>query len=160
MKRILNFGLLIAAVLLMTVPAEAQTTLNPSNVKLFNTYSITNSTSYTASLKDTSDPITVAGAGLVSLTLTVRDTAAVDYFVDKRIRNAIGDTSWTNILTDSLINDGASSNSGKRQEYVLRVPGTEKFAGIDVAIRTRKAFRASGQGTSSATFSEKLNFKP
>ena len=95
---------------------------------------------------------------MLTLTITVLDTASLDIFVDKKLRTDPLST-WTVILTDSLINTGATSNSGKTLEYALRAQGVEKSNCIDCVYRTRTAFRASGNGVTSATYTESWNWR-
>jgi len=138
---------------------EAQTRFNPNSQKLYYTHSLDSvSTAYVTNTKDTSLVITVGGASAITFTVTVADTALMDYFVDYKVVGT--NTSWNVGLTDSLINNGASSNSGLTKEFPFRSPGTEKYAGLVYQIRTRKNWRNVTQGVTSATFTEKLNYKP
>jgi hypothetical protein len=157
MKRLWILG---ACLLQFIAFLDAQTFKSPAGTATFYRHTIALDAAYTSSQNDTSGSVTIGGATYLTVTVTVNDSAKLDYYVDKRIRNAIGVTTWTNIITDSLINTSSTSNSGLKQEYILRLPGTEKLDGMDVNIRTRKAWRASQPGTSSATYSEILNWKP
>jgi hypothetical protein len=90
--------------------------------------------------------------------VTVKDTALLDYYIDYKV---IGlNTAWTNGLTDSLINNGATSNSGATKQFTWRNTTTEKYGGLNYNLRTRKSFRNVTQGVSTATYYEKLYYKP
>ena len=112
---------------------------------------------YAVSQKDTSASVYIGGAGAISFEVTVADTASIDYYVDYKIDGT--GTAWTNALTDSMINTGAASNAGYSQEYFFRNNTLEKYGGLNYYIRTRCAFRASGVGVSSATYTQKIFYK-
>ena len=158
--------ILIAFLLVLAVPLEAQMQHQPLARELEMSYYIPNNATpavtihakaYAASQKDTSASVYIGGAGAVSFVVTALDTATLDFYIDYKLDGT--NTSWAVGLTDSKINTGTTSNTGLSQEYIWRSHTVEKYGGLKYYIRTRAAFRASGQGVSSATYSEQIIFK-
>ena len=113
---------------------------------------------FTSTQSDTSETIHPGYAESITFKLTPIDTATLDYYVQYKIVGT--NTSWTTALTDSLINTGTTSNTGKTQEYIFRNHTVEKYGGLDFQVRTVKVFRASGNGVTSPRYTESINYRP
>ena len=142
MKRILIVALVCALVLGASL-AGAQTRENPNaQTSPYFYYALATDKAYTPSQNDTL-PGATAGTGtkglcsarLLSLWASANDTIAADIYVQRKNRS---DTTWTTVHTDSLVYLGR--NIGK--EYSLRSGATEKFAGIEGALRVVFVTRA------------------
>lgn len=142
--------------------AQASRNMNPDH--MYYAKSLTTANAYADSDTDTlpkagsvwasgTDYDRVGGASAHELEITVNDSAAIDVYADY-IEGTKG--AWTNGLTDSLIN---TTNAGTTKLFTIKSNATEKHAGLNVKWRYRIAFRASGNGVSSSTYSATVNWK-
>jgi len=163
------FAIILAFLVTLALPADelfAQTKAKPTATSLgylFNMHPSKDSTSvvskhFASAQSDTSETIHVGYAKAITFALTPVDTASLDYYVQYLVVGT--NTSWTTALTDSLINTGVTSNTGKTQEYIFRNHTVEKYGGLNFQVRTVKVFRGSGNGVTSAFYTEKVNYVP
>jgi len=145
MKHSLIFALCVA-VLLIAVPAFAQVGVSSIGVKFSNL-------TYAAAGADTSSSQNVAAARFLSLVITTADSAELDIVVQYKKDN----TTWTTVLTDSLITTTAA---GATQEYSLRDGDSDLFDYIAYGTRVIVTGQASGCGVTTPTFTAKWIYKP
>lgn len=94
-----------------------------------------------------------AAASIITLTVDVSDTGNVKVEVKTRTRSAGygAASSWSAILTDSLVNTGASASSGLVKEFSLKDGDSDLFDAVDqeyMVILTHSAWGSNDtQGT-------------
>lgn len=145
----------LIAVLFMALAASlalAQTTsLDPASAAPYywNVYS---GKAYADSQIDTSRIFTVGGVSRLSLRCTALDSASWVTHIDYRTSSS---ASWALVATDTVIATAATVD-----EYVIRNATTENVPGVSGQIRIRKAWAASGNGVTTATYSDQLIWRP
>jgi hypothetical protein len=145
MKRIVLFAVAVLFLFALVIgAAHAQVSVNASDVVTSKTYA--------ANQKDTSAAYGFASARLLSLLLNPKDSVQVDIFV----QYSLDKTTWSTVATDSLI---STTDAGAKKEVSIRSGAAEKFSGIAGWLRSVKSFRASNQGTTSATYRETWYYK-
>lgn len=145
MKRNLLFSAMLVAILIAFASppgAEAQTTLALANGK-----------TYANSQNDTSATFKVGQFNRVGLLVSTKDSAAADLYVDTR---PIGSSTWTQKYADSVV---TTTDAGTVKEIILRDATTERAPGVAVETRVRTAWRGSGNGVTSAKYSDVAYFR-
>lgn len=143
---------LLALALLFTVSVSySQTVANPSIAKAY-VQPVYSSKAYADSQVDTSAVFSIGGCSRVSLLTAYLDSAS---FITKVDYRASSSASWSQIVADTVTATAAGYRS-----YVLRDATTEKVPGVSGQIRFRKAWQSSGNGVTSATYTDQLYWKP
>jgi hypothetical protein len=151
MKAISCFILCLLAVLVVA-PAISQTNVDPGSVPQYFVDNIATSKAYVNSQKDTSRTYTAGGASRLAYNIYAADSISVKTYLDYRI---VGDVTWT--LKDSVT---VTLTAAGYSEWVIRDAITDKVPGLKIQIRFRKAFLASNNGVTSASYSDILTWKP
>jgi hypothetical protein len=142
---------LILACLALPLTAFAQVSLNE--------YSVKSGASYANSQKDTTAVLRLAGASLLSAKLVTKDTAAVDVYIQYSANYydvPAAQRTWTTVVTDSLVY--ANTGYGFAQ-YSIRDTDSDALDGVTGAIRTVLAFRSSGNGVTTPTYTLSYVFR-
>ena len=160
---------LLAVVALLAPAAQAQTQIDPSRIPAYFFYPLTAGKTYALSQRDTfpqptsagvSTGIKLAGAFLLTATITVADSGVADVYCDYRVKGCV---TWTVALTDSIKSTDTLGTTTGVKEFGLRTNSVDKFAAIDGDFRIRVAWRATGQAARASavrTYSLRLNWKP
>lgn len=134
------------AVLLIAVPATGQVRASTVGVAF-------SDLTYAASAKDTSSGQYFGGANRLSLVVVTADSAELDIIVQYKLNN----TTWTTVLTDSLITTTAA---GATQEYSIIDSDSDLFDGVAFPVRVVVGGQATGCGVTTPTFTATWHYRP
>jgi hypothetical protein len=151
-------------ILLIGTSAFGQTTYNPNSTSLFYTTTLASGSSYEASQLDTlpspeaaSPYLRIGGAKGISLTVTLNDTGNVVIAFQTRVR---GSTSWTELDVAAGDTVTYANTATYKKEIQLRGPTLDRLGCIDCEFRIVNRWEASGQGVTTPTYVEKVNYEP
>jgi hypothetical protein len=165
MKRlILTLAIAMLSLAIGSMTALSQKAYPPNSTNLYFTYSLATAKTYAASQLDTlpspeaSVPyLRIAGSPILSVTTLLNDTGNVVVGFQKRIR---GVTTWTDIdvaAGDTVVLDGTGTY---RKEIVLRSATVDRLGCFDCEFRIINAWESSGQGKTTPTYTQTVNYKP
>ena len=141
---------LVVMIGLFAVPAVAQKNYNPGSNFLYYQYALADSVVYTKNTVDTlpahagiggystSTGVRIGGASYLQAILRVKDSAAVDIYIDEY--NPFLNT-WTNIVTDSLVVTDRGEKVIPLRAYNL----TDEFASMGNNFRAKLSWRNTDQ---------------
>lgn len=153
--------LILAAVVLTTVPVAAQIELNPNQQPMYYTLTHATAKTYTLGQVDTfpspsatNYSLYVGGSNRISATMIARDSISCTATFQYRVR---GGVTWTSVAADSLAGTIDTLNV---KEFNLRDHTTEKLVGLDIEVRVILTINAWKRGTTTPTYAFRWNYVP
>lgn len=142
-------------ILLVATLAFGQTAKNPNTVPQYYVQTLASAKAYANSQIDTSAAYTLGGASRVSIYTAVLDSASYITKIDYRKSSA---DAWALIVSDTVA--VTAGGAATYREWTLRDNTVEKVAGVSGQWRIRQAFAASDNGVTTATYTQKICWKP